>query len=44
MKLTNHKNNFVAETFAVNAKKNDKKVKKPKHKKADNTQLRLKKK
>ena len=43
MKLNNHKNNFVAETFAVNSKKNDSKIKKLK-KKTDNTQLRLKKK
>ena len=44
MKLNNHKNNFVAETFAVNSKKNDSKIKKSKKKKTDNTQLRLKKK
>ena len=44
MKLDNHKNNFVAQTFTKNTKKGDKKVKKSKSKQVENTQLRLKKK
>ena len=44
MKLENHKNNFVAQTFASDPKNSSKKVKKSKSKKAENNQLKLKKK
>ncbi len=43
MKLDDHKNKFIADTFGTSSVKNNKKIKKTKGKKSQNTQLRLKK-
>lgn len=44
MKLDNHKNDFIAETFHKKSVSQNKNLKKLKMKKSENTQIKLKKK